>query len=94
MLEIKFSSFEKLMRVIAYVRRFLSLRNKKGNQPRQAISKRTKGSQPKSKFVPLHPFLDDNGVLRVGGRLQFAELRFNQKHPLIIKKITSDRLYN
>ncbi|XP_058817690.1 uncharacterized protein LOC131680999 [Topomyia yanbarensis] len=33
---------------------------------------------------PLHPFLDDQGTMRVGGRLQNSALPYDQKHPLIL----------
>lgn len=32
----------------------------------------------------LHPFLDGDGLMRVGGRLSNAAISFNQKHPLIL----------
>ena len=32
----------------------------------------------------LNPFLDDRGILRVGGRLENAPLGFNEKHPIIL----------
>lgn len=32
----------------------------------------------------LNPFLDENGLLRVGGRIEHANLPFEQKHPLIM----------
>ncbi|XP_071580460.1 uncharacterized protein [Temnothorax nylanderi] len=32
----------------------------------------------------LHPFLDDNGVLRVGGRLKHATLPHDERHPMIV----------
>lgn len=36
-------------------------------------------------LLKLHPFLDDNGILRVGGRLTYADLlTFNQKHPILL----------
>jgi len=41
---------------------------------------------PKSKLLPLHPFLDTNGLLRVGGRLQKAQLDYSQRHPIILPK--------
>ncbi|CAK9798625.1 hypothetical protein ANTPLA_LOCUS1703 [Anthophora plagiata] len=41
---------------------------------------------PKSKLLPLHPFLDDNGMLRVGGRLQNAPLPYAQKHPILLPR--------
>lgn len=34
------------------------------------------GLHPKSKFLPLHPFVDDKGILRVGGRLQNSTLPY------------------
>ncbi|CAG9135063.1 unnamed protein product [Plutella xylostella] len=38
----------------------------------------------KSKLLNLSPFLDKNGVLRVGGRLQFSALPSETKHPMIL----------
>ena len=38
----------------------------------------------KSQFQPLHPFLDKEGYLRVGGRLQHSHLPCNSKHQLIL----------
>ncbi|XP_017797536.1 PREDICTED: uncharacterized protein LOC108578672 [Habropoda laboriosa] len=40
----------------------------------------------KSQLRSLAPFLDKNGVLRVGGRLQKSELPFAQKHPILLPK--------
>ncbi|XP_033610790.1 uncharacterized protein LOC111872965 [Cryptotermes secundus] len=37
-----------------------------------------------SKLLMLHPFLDGNNLLRVGGRLENADIPFDQKHPLIL----------
>lgn len=34
----------------------------------------------------LSPFLDESGVLRVGGRLENASLEYNRKHPIILTK--------
>ncbi|XP_011859379.1 PREDICTED: uncharacterized protein LOC105556878 [Vollenhovia emeryi] len=44
----------------------------------------TKGSANQSKIANLNPFLDDDGLLRVGGRLQRANLTFSQKHPILL----------
>lgn len=38
----------------------------------------------KSLLAPLRPFLDENGVLRVGGRIGNAPVAFDRKHPIII----------
>lgn len=48
---------------------------------------RLKEKLPVSKgsvIYQLSPFLDENGVLRVGGRLQHSNLSFAQKHPVIL----------
>ncbi|XP_077275276.1 uncharacterized protein LOC143904452 [Temnothorax americanus] len=38
----------------------------------------------KSNILSLSPFLDDDGVLRVGGRLRHADLKFSQRHPILL----------
>lgn len=38
----------------------------------------------KSKLTALNPFLDDTGILRVGGRLERAQLNVSAKHPIIL----------
>lgn len=49
----------------------------KNNHEKQPLPKN-------SRLLSLNPFLDDKGVLRVGGRLQKSEFSFNKKHPIII----------
>jgi hypothetical protein len=39
---------------------------------------------PKSSLVKLKPFLGDDGLLRVGGRLHFSHLPYDTKHPVIL----------
>ncbi|XP_055908033.1 uncharacterized protein LOC129942917 [Eupeodes corollae] len=38
-----------------------------------------------SGILNLNPFLDKNGILRVGGRLQNSYLPYSQRHPIILK---------
>ncbi|XP_076236255.1 uncharacterized protein LOC143180421 [Calliopsis andreniformis] len=38
----------------------------------------------KSRLIKLNPFLDTSGVLRVGGRIQAANLPYDQTHPAIL----------
>ena len=46
---------------------------------------KNKRSLPKdSRIVALNPFLDENNMLRVGGRLSRSNLNDKEKHPLII----------
>jgi hypothetical protein len=40
----------------------------------------------KGTLNPLHPFLDDQGILRVGGRIKNANVSFSQKHPIILPR--------
>lgn len=35
-------------------------------------------------LLPLYPFLDDSGFLRVGGRLENANVPYQQKHPFLL----------
>lgn len=35
-------------------------------------------------MLKLHPFVDDKGLIRVGGRLTHSQLDFNQKHPILM----------
>lgn len=42
------------------------------------------GETKGSKLEPLLPFLDENGILRMGGRLRHAKYPFDMKHPIII----------
>jgi hypothetical protein len=45
------------------------------------------GELPKgSKLIKLNPYLDQDGLLRVGGRLKFAKINEDQKHQLILPK--------
>jgi hypothetical protein len=37
-----------------------------------------------SKLLHLHPFVDKDGLIRVGGRLQAAALDYDQKHQVIL----------
>ncbi|GFX76450.1 integrase catalytic domain-containing protein [Trichonephila clavipes] len=39
---------------------------------------------PKSPLRSLHSFIDEHGLVRVGGRLQNSQFRFNSKHPIIL----------
>ena len=46
--------------------------------------KRKKTVKKSSKLKSLNPYLDENGVLKVGGRLRNAELSDECKHPIIL----------
>ena len=40
--------------------------------------------ESKSRLIPLKPFLDKYGILRVGGRLKHSGLSEEQKHPILL----------
>ncbi|XP_061716635.1 uncharacterized protein LOC133524567 [Cydia pomonella] len=106
----KYSSLTKLLRVIAYCRRFLKNKRKnhtyllkseldealaimvkKDQQQAYAaeIEEIKKGKlKKKSQLTSFTPQLDDFGIIRVGGRLQSADLTYDQKHPMLLPKST------
>jgi hypothetical protein len=109
----RFSSFSKLVRVVAYILRFVNnIRTSERNmfrhlsceelkQAHNCVIKVTQkqafredfhflekhGKVPQnSKLISLSPFIDDTGLLRVGGRLKNAPVKYDQKHPLLMPK--------
>ncbi|XP_011883895.1 PREDICTED: uncharacterized protein LOC105571038 [Vollenhovia emeryi] len=113
----RFSSWPKLVRVTAYLYKFLfSCKSRKqsfGSPPLPSVALSSAGCArakrfwvqyvqaelffaeiqalrsgrsvaPKSSTASLSPFLDDNGVLRVGGRLRNAPLPYDVRHPVLL----------
>ncbi|XP_029178110.1 uncharacterized protein LOC114945917 [Nylanderia fulva] len=110
----KFSSWTKLVRVTAYVHRFLSLLVKKGKDKISTASslsvdelnqaelfwlsyaqarsfgceiaslKKNLTVTRKSSLRTLNPFLGEDSLLRLGGRLKNAALTFEEQHPIIV----------
>ena len=52
----------------------------------RAHARQRKTALKKSDLRSLDPFLDDQGILRVGGRLRRSSLNFPEKHPIILPK--------
>ncbi|GFV67153.1 integrase catalytic domain-containing protein [Trichonephila clavipes] len=52
--------------------------------------KKGKGVSKTSKLRALDPFLDDNSLLRVGGKLSNADLPFEAKHQIIIPSAAAE----
>lgn len=44
------------------------------------------GENVNGSLKPLHPFLDGEGILRVGGRIENSTVKFSQKHPIVLPK--------
>lgn len=38
----------------------------------------------RSNLSNLNPFIDNDGIIRVGGRLQNSDCEYNKKHPIIL----------
>ncbi|KAJ8962240.1 hypothetical protein NQ318_018212 [Aromia moschata] len=38
----------------------------------------------KSKLLKLNPFIDDTGLIRVGGRIRYSNFALGKKHPLVL----------
>ena len=49
----------------------------------------TNGVNRTSSLFKLDPFLDSNGVLRVGGRLSRSKLTSNEAHPVVLPKTSN-----
>ncbi|GFX73255.1 integrase catalytic domain-containing protein [Trichonephila clavipes] len=45
----------------------------------------------KSKILNLSPFLDDKGIIRVGGRLKHSRLPYSSKHPILLPAKSANR---
>ncbi|GFS97467.1 integrase catalytic domain-containing protein [Trichonephila clavipes] len=110
----KFSSWNKLKRVVAYCLRFVkncspsACKRRKSFLTTAELSEAEKGivkfiqrdhfsmevsylSAGKqlpstNKLIPLTPFYDDSGIIRVGGRLKNSILADSQKHPILLPK--------
>ncbi|KAI9549190.1 hypothetical protein GHT06_006839 [Daphnia sinensis] len=67
------SNYDLVMRIVAWVLRFIfNSKLKSSNRDNS------------STLLTLSPFLDEEGILRVGGRLNYAPLSFDIKHPKIL----------
>nr|XP_012151332.1 PREDICTED: uncharacterized protein LOC105663902 [Megachile rotundata] len=113
----RYSSYSKLLRVIAYCIRFIAnLRRKirsdsipddrnsnltatellKAEKVLVGIVQRSqfaielesllknKPACSKGRLTSLNPFVDETGLIRVGGRLKHARIDYEQKHPMIL----------
>lgn len=110
----RYSSLIKLLRVTAYVFRFVKkCRNLKSNDRKtwlttlelkdflhfwikndqhrnfheEIAALHQKRHLPKGSIIlNLNPILDNNGILRVGGRLRYSDLPYQEKHPIIVPR--------
>lgn len=106
----KFSSYQRLLRAVAYVLRFLhNIKNKDDRQQdaltvdeltksqshiikvlqslhfaKELHELKTEVPIRNKNIAKLNPFLDNKGLLRVGGRLANADIPYEQKHPILL----------
>ncbi|XP_058816959.1 uncharacterized protein LOC131680258 [Topomyia yanbarensis] len=108
----RFSSYNKLVSVVAYCLRFIyNAQRKNGriydsvlsvnelNAARKALVKMVQANMfaydlqllkngvsvsKQSSLKLLNPFLDADGVIRVGGRLRLSKERYSVKHPMVL----------
>ncbi|XP_018404424.1 PREDICTED: uncharacterized protein LOC108781050 [Cyphomyrmex costatus] len=94
----RFLSYLKLIRVFAVCLRFVNMIRKKGvdsvetsqycDNDRKfrplSVSELEAAKLARSSILKLNPFLDANGILRVGDRLKDTNLSYNAKHPMLI----------
>ena len=40
-----------------------------------------------SKISSLNPYLEENGIIRVGGRLEKSDINKDSKHPILIQRV-------
>ncbi|XP_076301937.1 uncharacterized protein LOC143220085 [Lasioglossum baleicum] len=76
----RFSNLTRLLRVLAWCRPGASCTLHGGHQG----SPENQPVPSKSRLAKLSPFLDPDGVLRVGGLLQVTNLTYDRKHPAIL----------
>ncbi|XP_025204843.1 uncharacterized protein LOC112601423 [Melanaphis sacchari] len=109
----RFSSYQHMLRVIVWVRRFVSLCKKRLTplgpisfvELNEALMNIVRCSQSvylhslrkelsqKSRIsckqlARLSPFLDSEGIIRVGGRLNNSQIPARQKHPILLAKMS------
>ncbi|XP_026736810.1 uncharacterized protein LOC113500286 [Trichoplusia ni] len=100
------SSWNKLLRVIVYVLRFVKklplskvivasdlniaektiLRSVQKVHFQTEIDRLKKNDLPSKHFRHLCPFIDEDGILRIEGRLSKSDLPFECKHPVLLPK--------
>ncbi|XP_043284935.1 uncharacterized protein [Venturia canescens] len=101
----RFSSYSRLIRVIAYCLRFLDVNKIKGNLTIEELDRAEQrvihfiqqscfqdemdrlsngGRIKDTKLGSLDPVIDTNGLLRVGGRINQANIQGDQKNPILL----------
>lgn len=70
----------------AFQQELAYLQDVRSNQERERCSLKKGPLKKISPIRRLDPFIDQQGILRVSGRIKHADLSFQEKHPLILPK--------
>ncbi|GFQ90350.1 uncharacterized protein TNCT_481091 [Trichonephila clavata] len=82
---LKFSSFSKIIDIFAFCFRYITnCKARVGKMKSNLDFKANKAVASKSILSALCPFIDKDGLIRVGGRLRNSTLQYSAKHPIIL----------
>ncbi|GFS33575.1 integrase catalytic domain-containing protein [Trichonephila inaurata madagascariensis] len=86
----QYSNLEKVLRITAEelseAERFWIQVEQEKFFPGELKSLKDNKIEKESLLYNYMPYLDENGLIRLGGRLEFCNLSINEKHPLILPK--------
>ncbi|KAL1446720.1 hypothetical protein WDU94_001918 [Cyamophila willieti] len=93
----KYSSWPKILHVLVYVYRFLKMLNTHSKITIEdlkfvelklllAVQDKYFGKDFQKKYANLTPFKDNDGLVRVGGRLANSSLPYENRHPILLPK--------
>ncbi len=76
----------KLVQKQAFSKELSSLKQGKEDQNRSRFDRKKRTVSKSSTLVRLDPFIDENGLIRVGGRIRSANMDDRVKHPIVLPK--------
>ncbi|KAJ8977627.1 hypothetical protein NQ317_010248 [Molorchus minor] len=79
----KYSTLTKLQRVVATLTKLVQ-RETFTTEIKDLL--KTSSVNVKSPLLKLNPYIDEDNVIRVGGRLNKSNFNFNKKHPIVLPK--------
>ncbi len=74
----------KLVQKQAFSKELSSLKQGKEDQNRSRFDRKKRTVSKSSTLVRLDPFIDENGLIRVGGRIRSASMDDRAKHPIVL----------
>ncbi|CDW60337.1 hypothetical protein TTRE_0000870501 [Trichuris trichiura] len=86
-LVLRYSSFERLLRITAWLFRFVKncrLPKEMRNYGLISVEELLQAERHSSELLMLDPYLDEDGLLRVGGRLEPGSIQEAAKHQILL----------